>query len=146
MRQKISEKREHFWWWPEPLVIPRWTLYIVYGLFTLLGVLLAVDTIPSDDLKTIDSALGPYGLAIAITGMLCFIAAWIPAHPTFEAVFAGVLFALMTTYVASALTDLFAGDFDVAERTTIVGIAVGIPLFRCLTLWKLIIVRWAARG
>lgn len=135
------------WWDPEPLMLPRWTLYIVYGLYVLFGLGLAYggSSELSPDYHSLVGALGPYGTSIAIIATLCVVAALSPKHPLIESVFSGFLCAVLSSYFVLTLDPLFTGDLDVATRVALLLIAGVIPAVRCISLGNIAIRKWARR-
>jgi hypothetical protein len=128
---------------PQPLVLPRWTLYVVYGLHALFGLLI----VASGSIGAIEVGAREYGLAVSSAALLCLIAsAWFQKLPILECVFGGLLFALMSTYIVSALAPIFTGDVDAGRRAVIVLLASVIPILRSVSLGNGIIRRWALRG
>lgn len=140
-------------WMAEPLVMPRWMLYVIYVLFAVLGLVLVAGT---------NTAVGdsvddypPYGMAISITSTVALFASSIRHRNGItpdtvwyrftECLACLVLFALLSTYIAYTVGPWLAGDTDTGAIGIVVTIASLLPIFRWIVLGNGIIRYWAAR-
>lgn len=133
-------------WAKAPVIIPRWALYLIDGLFIALGIVLAFSGSPSIDLSTPQGYLFPYGLAIAGAATLALVGAMIPRRVIPELLGVILLFALLTVYIASTIGPWAAGDQGRGALGIVVTIASLLPFIRIVTLGLILVARWRAKA
>ena len=140
-------------WMADPLVMPRWMLYVIYTHFAILGIVLVVNTNTAAG-DSIDD-YPPYGMSISIAAAVALFTSSV-RHRTgitpdtvwfrvAECVSCLVLFSLLSTYIAYTVGPWLAGDTDTGAIGVVVTIASILPLFRWIVLGNGIIRYWAAR-
>lgn len=132
-------------WARMPVYLPRWALYVLYGLFTLLGAVLAIIGSPSIDLSTPKGYIEPYGIAISAVSLYSLVAAALPHRILPELIGAVLLFSLLTVFVVSTVGPTLQGDLTRAVGGILVLIASFLPLVRMAVLFRLLLARLAAQ-
>ena len=140
-------------WMAEPLVMPRWMLYVIYILFAILGMVLVVGTNAAAGDSVDDYP--PYGFSISVSAMVALFTSsfrhragmspetiW---YRFVECLSCLTLFSLLSTYIAYTVGPWLAGDTDTGAIGIVVTIASILPLFRWIVLGNGIIRYWAAR-
>lgn len=99
-------------WRQEPIIIPRWLLVTVYGLFIVLGIVAAFAGLPTLNLATPSGYVTPYAVAIAVVAALSIVGSSRADWARYEMVGALLLASLLTAVTLSALSFFVMGDLN----------------------------------
>lgn len=124
-------------WTRGPIVIPRWMLTVLYGLFTLLGVVVLAHSQPT--LQAFTDSRGwviGWSLLIAVAAVLAAVGSISERFVVLERWSGGALSILLLLLVVAVVWTYFAGRPEVASFAVIALIMALVPCARALGLLR----------